>query len=336
MKQQPPGYPPDLSRHSAVFYEKKILRWESNYLCLLLISIQILVTTLSLFAKLYVQKLGLMGYPLDAFQGYPPILYFLAHGSLYLVGMTIPVFLYWGIRRQSPSQQLLFERVKLSTFLLMTIFGVGICTTANIPSSMVAALQKALGYSGRIPDLPLNENPWVQVLFFVSLAIIPPLTEELLFRGAILSGLRRFGDHFAIVGSAFLFAVYHGNFTQMVFAFLCGLVLAFAVIKTGNLWIAILIHAINNGTSVLFQLMQFYTSEATANTFYLFYFIGTALAGVLALIILSIRDKQLFRLKPSESVLTLGQKFRTMLWNPAGVALLSIGFISAFYVLENF
>ena len=335
MNQPATGFPTDFSRYSAG-QEKKALRWEANRLCIVLIVIQALVAVLSLLSRIYLRELGLMGYPLDAFQGVPPILYFLSYASLYLVGLTLPVLLYWGIRRISPVQALPFEPVRPMAAFWMILFGVGVCTTANIPSSMVVSFFKSMGYSGNIPDLPLNEDPFIQVLFFLTLAVIPPLTEELIFRGAILSGLRQFGDTAAIFGSAFLFALYHGNFAQMVFAFPCGLVLAFAVVKTGNLWVAVLIHFINNGTSVLFQLSQFYTDQATASTAYTIYFIGSALVGVGALILLSRRNKSLFRLDNHNSALSASQKFVTTLWNPGAVALILLSLVSAVYVLETY
>ena len=122
----------------------------------------------------------------------------------------------------------------------------------------------------------------------------------------------------------------------MVFAFPCGLVLAFAVVKTGNLWVAVLIHFINNGTSVLFQLSQFYTDQATASTAYTIYFIGSALVGVGALILLSRRNKSLFRLDNHNSALSTSQKFVTTLWNPGAVALILLSLVSAVYVLETY
>lgn len=335
MKQQATGFPTDLSRYSAG-QEKKALRWEANRLCIVLITIQIFVTVLSLLSQRYLRELGLLGYPLDAFQGVPPILYFLSYTSVYLLGLALPVFLYWGIRHISPSQVLPFEPVRPTTVFWMVLFGVGVCTTANIPSSMLVSFFKSMGYSGNIPDLPLNEDPFVQVLFFLTLAVIPPITEELLFRGAILNGLRQFGDAAAIFGSAFLFALYHGNFAQIVFAFPCGLVMAFAVIKTGNLWVSILIHFINNGTSVLFQLSQFYTNETTASAAYTIYFIGSALAGVGALIFLSRRNKNLFQLDNHNSFLSTAQKFVTTLWNPGAVVLILLSLVSAVRILETY
>ena len=67
--------------------------------------------------------------------------------------------------------------------------------------------------------------------------------------------LRRYGDRFAIVASAVLFAVLHGNLIQAPFAFIAGLGIGYAVCITGSLWRGVLIHFCNNAYSVLIEFM---------------------------------------------------------------------------------
>ena len=64
--------------------------------------------------------------------------------------------------------------------------------------------------------------------------------------------------------SAMLFGFYHGNFIQMVFAFLCGLALGYVAVRTNSLLPSILIHMVNNGLSVLYEMaMRFYGKNAS-------------------------------------------------------------------------
>ncbi len=81
-----------------------------------------------------------------------------------------------------------------------------------------------------------------------ALAVAAPLSEELLFRGLILDGLRRrYPAGKAIVLSAVLFALAHLNPYQLAIAFGLGLFLAWLVLRTGSLWPAIWAHAGANG-----------------------------------------------------------------------------------------
>lgn len=82
-------------------------------------------------------------------------------------------------------------------------------------------------------------------------AVIPALVEEFAIRGVVMQSLRRYGDRFAVIMSSFVFALMHGNMVQIPFAFIAGIALGYAVIKTGSLWTGIIVHFINNSMAVL-------------------------------------------------------------------------------------
>jgi len=86
-----------------------------------------------------------------------------------------------------------------------------------------------------------NKTIW----YFLYTAFFAPLGEEFIYRGFVLHRLERYGKVYAIVLSALLFSVMHGNFLQMIFAFLTGLVLGFVALEYSILW-SILLHIINN------------------------------------------------------------------------------------------
>ncbi len=83
------------------------------------------------------------------------------------------------------------------------------------------------------------------VSMFLYVSILAPLTEEILFRGAILRSLQPYGKKFAVLASAFLFGMFHGNFIQTPYAFLVGLVLGYVTVEY-SMWWAILLHLLNN------------------------------------------------------------------------------------------
>ena len=82
--------------------------------------------------------------------------------------------------------------------------------------------------------------------YAISSCAIAAFCEELLFRGVILSGLRKFGMRIAVIISALIFMLMHGNAEQTVHQFIIGLVVGYAFFATGNLWIGFFIHAFNN------------------------------------------------------------------------------------------
>jgi sodium transport system permease protein len=84
----------------------------------------------------------------------------------------------------------------------------------------------------------------------VIFALMPAITEELAFRGYILSGLRRtYSEGTSILLSALLFGILHvliSLFQQLFGATLLGLVLGLIAIRTRSLWPGVLFHFLNN------------------------------------------------------------------------------------------
>jgi membrane protease YdiL (CAAX protease family) len=87
-----------------------------------------------------------------------------------------------------------------------------------------------------------------QLVVFVSLVVLAPLSEELVFRGVLLQGLRaRFGPRAAVWGSATAFALVHLLDPNLLLAmpvfFVLGLALGYATINSGRLGRAVAMHA---------------------------------------------------------------------------------------------
>ncbi|MDD2972067.1 MAG: CPBP family intramembrane metalloprotease [Lachnospiraceae bacterium] len=77
--------------------------------------------------------------------------------------------------------------------------------------------------------------------------LISPVAEELVFRGLVMKRLQRyFSTGVAIVTSAFIFAMYHGNLVQGLYAFLLGMVIAVCYWHFDSLLIPILFHGAAN------------------------------------------------------------------------------------------
>jgi membrane protease YdiL (CAAX protease family) len=89
----------------------------------------------------------------------------------------------------------------------------------------------------------------------MAVAVAAPLIEEFLLRGIMLRGmLKHTSPTNAIHYSAFFFALIHMNLSQAVGAFIIGLFIGWIYYRTGSLWMAILVHFLNNGLSILFTL----------------------------------------------------------------------------------
>jgi len=83
------------------------------------------------------------------------------------------------------------------------------------------------------------------------LFLIPPIVEELFFRGFVLSAFRkRARPWVAVLVTALLFALFHLDPSRLLTTGVIGIWLGYVVVSTGSIWPAIIAHLINN--SVLF------------------------------------------------------------------------------------
>lgn len=87
-----------------------------------------------------------------------------------------------------------------------------------------------------------------QGIFFVSVVIISPILEELVFRGAILGYLLTLSSKLpALLFSSFLFGLIHFSLDQIVWGSIAGIFLGYAYMKSQNIIVPIFFHMLNNG-----------------------------------------------------------------------------------------
>ncbi|MCC8137832.1 MAG: CPBP family intramembrane metalloprotease [Clostridiales bacterium] len=105
----------------------------------------------------------------------------------------------------------------------------------NILGNLVAAALSALtstSAEAAITTYALADSLVLKILFMVILA---PLIEEYVFRRQLIDRMSCYGEKLAVVTSALMFGLFHGNFTQFFYAFALGLLFGYIYLKTGKL-----------------------------------------------------------------------------------------------------
>lgn len=88
---------------------------------------------------------------------------------------------------------------------------------------------------------------WARILCY---EIVAPISEELLFRQVIYKRLRQISPLWvAVIVSATIFGVYHGNLVQGIYAFIMGCFLALVYEWTGSFVAPVLFHMVANHLS---------------------------------------------------------------------------------------
>lgn len=172
--------------------------------------------------------------------------------------LSLIPFAIYGARRQVKMSLAPREATakRVLALIVMAMCVNGLTSIANVP---VEWLFNRAGYS-ILRDFPLGSTPTSQAVMTVYAAVLAPVIEEILFRGYLLGGLRRYGDRFAVISSAALFALMHGNLSQFLSALCIGLLLGYTRVQYGSLLLCILAHAGNN----LLALGMSYLSDGAA------------------------------------------------------------------------
>lgn len=220
---------------------------------------------------------------------------------------------------------------------LLILIGFGGCMIANFISTYILALLEAMGVHSTYSSIEDPKGITDTILMFLAVSVIPPLVEEFAMRGVVLNNLRKYGSAFAILASSFMFGIFHGNAAQILFAFICGLFFAYAVIATDSIWPAVIIHALNNAMSGITSIILQFTDEEVANIFfYVCAFGGIILGGVALIIYLTkFKDEKILQFQGEASELTVGQKMAKFIGSPVMIAAIVIYGIEALLTLTT-
>jgi uncharacterized protein len=131
--------------------------------------------------------------------------------------------------------------------LMLAIYGINI-----LYSYLIATLHLNIQTNDQVL---LAESKYAPLSVYASLLVatfIAPICEEIFFRGFLFMGLKRgMPAGWAIVISALLFAIAHGDPGSFIILFAIGLALAFLRWRSQSLWPTVLLHTVNNGLGAL-------------------------------------------------------------------------------------
>ncbi|MBQ2943794.1 MAG: CPBP family intramembrane metalloprotease [Ruminococcus sp.] len=220
------------------------------------------------------------------------------------------------------STALPFKKISAKKLFSVVAIGFTVCMISNIMTSLYLEITASLGVNLNFDiEMPVSDSFIEILVYFLSTAIVPTFSEEILFRGAVLSSMRKYGDGFAIFVSSAVFGLFHGNFVQIPFTFIVGLVLAWSVVYTNSMLPAIIIHAANNGFSVLSDIL--YTNAETLNInesiidfFSIIIIVGVAVIALVAVIKLSKRDKNFTKPKNYSGILDRKTRTKMLVTSP--------------------
>ena len=251
----------------------------------------------------------------------------------YLAAIALPAILAALFFRIRPlPDKGLRRRISLPSAAALTAFGLAFCILANFIVNYWLTVVSQFGIEPFLGSYN-NDPGWLPLtLNLITYALLPGIFEELVFRGYLLNALRPFGERRALILSALIFGLMHENLTQAPFAFLLGLLFGFLALRTGHLWVGMILHFLNNSMSVVLDYVAknagLSESDAILMQYSLFLILG--ILGGAALLWLHAAEESsgytlLRPLTDRRSVLTSAKRARLMWLTPGTlVAVISL------------
>jgi len=320
--------PPDVpQKHSPLWKDmlRVMLVYAGGYLAMqVVVSVIMTVFIVALDPQIQTYLTGRtnMGETLTAVMNDPATSQFLlqrlsAYGMLTtIVGDLAAIALYLVIRKKKlVTTDITTTRAVNNRWLELgaaLVFVLGI----QLVLSLVDSLISLTGYDPSSVQANLLGSDTSTVVGFVGIVIIVPFLEEWMFRGAVLRQLAPYGANFAIVTQALLFAFWHSNLYQGVFAFVVGLVLGYVAYNFSLKW-SYALHATSNATAFLFGAS--WMPEWAGWTFF-------SLACAASIVII-VYFRKVVPLLVAEGASTTDHPFRQGWRNPAFIAIVAVMFV---------
>jgi len=152
--------------------------------------------------------------------------------------------------RWQDSRLLHLRREPVRCYILMGMSAVGAALGINLFFFLLGIPEESASYQ----QVARSQYGAGLLMGLICYGVIAPLAEELVFRGILYHELRRFLKMTsAMIISAALFAMYHGNSVQGIYAFLIGLLMVYGYEYFGEFRIPVAIHMAANLLVYLFS-----------------------------------------------------------------------------------
>lgn len=161
--------------------------------------------------------------------------------------IAAPTILYLVVYKRPYTEVVSFKKIGFFQIVLLVLLTIAVLPVMSF-INLVSQLYASDVTSSTMTAITSNQP------FFISLftiAVIPAFLEESVYRGMFYQEYRKWNPRAAIILSAFMFGVLHGNLNQFTYAFFMGIVFALIIEATDSIVSSMIIHFIINGNSVL-------------------------------------------------------------------------------------
>ena len=270
----------------------------------------------------------------DPYAGFTPMGFYMYEGLTSLLSIFIPTLIIIKASGKKINRLMPFKKIEGKKLFAIIMCGMSLCMVAQLMASLIGINLGLFGidiYKGL--ETATATGVLDLIMGTICTAIIPALVEEFAYRGLVAGILKEHDEMLAVFGSAFLFGMLHGNFGQIPFAFVVGLVLGYARVKTDSMLPGILIHFGNNFYATVITILDEIVPEPYSVIIDSVVILVLIVAGFIAAHYLVKNHKDLFKIEKKQSYMTYKEKLGTFLKTGTVIASVIILTIMSFVIL---
>ena len=252
--------------------QRDAVRRGTNVWGFVIAAAEIVLSVVLPYIYLFAQRMG--------FNTQAPVTALVLQMILSVTVMTVPFVISASVQKVRVMPLIRIKRIKSTLFFPLVMIGIGGAMLANNLTNEFTSVLNLFGFNPQAGSLELPTSIGGTVLFVIASAVIPALFEEFAYRGVMLGALRKFGDGFAIIASALMFGLMHGNFVQIPFAFMLGCLMGYINVVSGSIWPSVTVHFFNNMLSVIQQMSYTYLGNQIGSVIVVISFCLALLLGI--------------------------------------------------------
>ncbi len=156
------------------------------------------------------------------------LVYMIMYIFVYPIGGSLAALIFYKTRKRETglrlSQTFCRPQMNAGWIIKYMIITWGLSLLMSMVTNIILQILKSLLHLN-FTDISFDFGDGIGgfIVSFVSLSIFAPIFEEIIFRSAVYRHTEIMGQSFAVVFSAIVFALMHGNLEQLPYTFVMGL-----------------------------------------------------------------------------------------------------------------
>ena len=180
---------------------------------------------------------------------------YILDNSLVITIITFIIFGFIFYKNYQKYKHMYNKKVSIKDIFILIILGIILNLSYNL---ILSDLNNIVHFTNNYDAINISV-----LIYIVCTGILGPILEELLFRGIVFNKLKTFNKQMkSILLVTLIFALFHSNPVQMLYAFCLGFILVYVYEKHKNIMVPMLVHISSN-------IMNIFTCMLIINNNYL-------------------------------------------------------------------